>query len=56
MPAAVRAAPVEGKLVRAATCDSLVLMVFSGFLCAFGKYVFGVFCKKKKSFVKSKFC
>lgn len=45
--AAVRAAPVEGKLVRAVTCNSLILMVFSGFLCAFGKYVFGVFCKKK---------
>lgn len=24
-------------------------MVFSGFLCVFGKYVFGVFCKKKKN-------
>lgn len=32
--AALWAAPVEGKLVRAAACNSLILMVFGGFLCA----------------------
>lgn len=47
MPAAVWTAPVEDKLAELQPDNSLILTVFSGFLCAFGKYVFGMFCKKK---------
>lgn len=47
MPAAVWTAPVEDKLAELRPDNSLILTVFTGSLCAFGKYVFGMFCKKK---------